>query len=99
MASVYSGAGEAGRGGVPVRGEVQFSLVYNYRLGALEVGVKRCRDLAPIDQKKNRSDPYVKVWIGSSNYNGNYKNRITKIQFGLNYLFKYTVLVASVIGD
>ncbi|KAG6444196.1 hypothetical protein O3G_MSEX003242 [Manduca sexta] len=63
MASVYSGAGEGTRASVTVRGEVQFSLVYNYRLGALEVGVKRCRDLAPIDVKRNRSDPYVKVYL------------------------------------
>ncbi|XP_050343193.1 uncharacterized protein LOC126768864 isoform X1 [Nymphalis io] len=63
MASVYSGAGEGLRGNVTVRGEVQFSLLYNYRLGALEVGVKRCRDLAPIDVKRNRSDPYVKVYL------------------------------------
>ncbi|CAH2239944.1 jg3375 [Pararge aegeria aegeria] len=63
MASVYSGAGEGLRGSVTVKGEVQFSLLYNYRLGALEVGVKRCRDLAPIDVKRNRSDPYVKVYL------------------------------------
>ncbi|CAH2071484.1 unnamed protein product, partial [Iphiclides podalirius] len=63
MASVYSGAGEGARGSVTVRGEVQFSLLYNYRLGALEVGVKRCRDLAPVDTKRNRSDPYVKVYL------------------------------------
>lgn len=61
MASVYSGAGEGMRGNVTVRGDVQFSLLYNYRLGALEVGVRRCRDLAPVDTKRNRSDPYVKV--------------------------------------
>ncbi|XP_028159320.1 uncharacterized protein LOC114352064 isoform X1 [Ostrinia furnacalis] len=63
MASVYSGAGEGTRSNVTVRGEVQFSLLYNYRLGALEVGVKRCRDLAPVDTKRNRSDPYVKVYL------------------------------------
>ncbi|XP_053603872.1 uncharacterized protein LOC128671445 isoform X2 [Plodia interpunctella] len=63
MASVYSGAGEGIRGNVTVRGEVQISLLYNYRLGALEVGVKRCRDLAPVDTKRNRSDPYVKVYL------------------------------------
>ncbi|GBP28101.1 Synaptotagmin-like protein 4 [Eumeta japonica] len=63
MASVYSGAGEGARGSVTVRGEVQFSLLYNYRLGALEVGVKRCRDLAPVDMKRSRSDPYVKVYL------------------------------------
>lgn len=63
MASVYSGAGEGTRANVTVRGEVQVSLLYNYRLGALEVGVKRCRDLAPVDVKRNRSDPYVKVYL------------------------------------
>lgn len=63
MASVYSGAGEGTRGSVAVRGEVEISLLYNYRLGAFEVGVKRCRDLAPIDVKRNRSDPYVKVYL------------------------------------
>lgn len=65
MASVYSGAGEGTRANVTVRGEIQFSLLYNYRLGALEVGVKRCRDLAAVDVKRNRSDPYVKVCIGN----------------------------------
>ncbi|KAJ2952290.1 hypothetical protein O0L34_g4571 [Tuta absoluta] len=63
MASVYSGAGEGTRASVTVRGDVQFSLLYNYRLGALEVGVKRCRDLAAVDVKRNRSDPYVKVYL------------------------------------
>lgn len=63
MASVYSGAGEGTRANVTIRGEVQISLLYNYRLGALEVGVKRCRDLAPVDVKRNRSDPYVKVYL------------------------------------
>lgn len=63
MASVYSGAGEGTRCNVTVRGDVQFSLVYNYRLSALEVGVKKCRDLAPVDLKRNRSDPYVKVYL------------------------------------
>lgn len=63
MASVYSGAGEGTRCSVAVKGEVQFSLLYNYRLGALEVGVRRCKDLAAIDSKKNRSDPYVKVYL------------------------------------
>lgn len=63
MASVYSGAGEGTRNNVTVHGEVQISLLYNYRLGALEVGVKRCRELAPVDSKRNRSDPYVKVYL------------------------------------
>jgi synaptotagmin-like protein len=57
MASVYSAAGEARYGTVAVRGEVQFGLHYNYRQTTLEVFVKQCRDLAPVDTKRNRSDP------------------------------------------
>lgn len=60
MASVYSAAGEARYGTVAVRGEIQFGLHYNYRQTALEVFVKQCKDLAPVDTKRNRSDPYVK---------------------------------------
>lgn len=58
MASVYSAAGEARYGTVAVRGEIQFGLHYNYRQTALEVFVKQCKDLAPVDTKRNRSDPY-----------------------------------------
>jgi len=57
MASVYSGAGEGRYGTVPVRGEVEFGLQYNYKAGALEILVKQARDLAPVDLKRNRSDP------------------------------------------
>jgi synaptotagmin-like protein len=57
MASVYSAAGDARYGTVAVRGEIQFGLHYNYRQTALEVFVKQCKDLAPVDTKRNRSDP------------------------------------------
>ena len=57
MASVYSGAGESRYGTVTVRGQVEFGLQYNYKAGALEILVRQCRDLAPVDVKKNRSDP------------------------------------------
>lgn len=40
---------------------VEFGLQYNYKQGALEVHVKQCKDLAAVDSKRNRSDPYVKV--------------------------------------
>ncbi|EFX89823.1 CG33555-PC-like protein [Daphnia pulex] len=63
MASVYSAAGEARYGTVAVRGEIQFGLHYNYRQTALEVFVKQCKDLAPVDTKRNRSDPYAKVYL------------------------------------
>lgn len=63
MASVYSAGGEARYGTVAVRGEIQFGLHYNYRQTALEVFVKQCKDLAPVDTKRNRSDPYAKVYL------------------------------------
>lgn len=61
MASVYSGAGEGRYGTVTVKGQVEFGLQYNYKQGALEIHVVQCKDLAAVDTKRNRSDPYVKV--------------------------------------
>lgn len=61
MASVYSGAGEGRYGTVSVKGQVEIGLQYNYKHSALEIQVKQCRDLAAVDSKRNRSDPYVKV--------------------------------------
>ncbi|KAK6633802.1 hypothetical protein RUM44_004409 [Polyplax serrata] len=63
MASVYSGAGEGRSCSIPVRGEVEFGLQYNYKAGDLEIYVKQCKDLAAVDTKRNRSDPYVKVYL------------------------------------
>merc|ERR1740128_576629 len=63
MASVYSASGENRYGTVAVRGEIQFGLHYNYRQTALEVFIKQSRDLAPVDIKRNRSDPYAKVYL------------------------------------
>lgn len=56
MTSVYSQ--EGGRYGlVTVRGDIELALGYNFKMGALDVYVKQCRDLAPVDTKRNRSDP------------------------------------------
>lgn len=63
MASVYSGAGDGRHGTVVVKGHVEFGMQYNYKLGALEIHVVQCKDLAAVDTKRNRSDPYVKVCI------------------------------------
>lgn len=65
MASVYSGAGEGRYGTVTVRGQIEFGMQYNYKQGALEIHVKQCKDLAAVDTKRNRSDPYVKVGVES----------------------------------
>ncbi|KAG5670500.1 hypothetical protein PVAND_000759 [Polypedilum vanderplanki] len=63
MASVYSGAGEGRYGTVQVKGMVEFGMQYNYKQCALEIHVKQCKDLAAVDTKRNRSDPYVKVYL------------------------------------
>ncbi|XP_029850619.3 uncharacterized protein LOC8038847 isoform X3 [Ixodes scapularis] len=63
MTSVYSAAGGGRYGTVAVTGEALFAIVYNYKSGLLEVHVKECRNLAPVDTKRNRSDPYVKVYL------------------------------------
>ncbi|KAL1513820.1 hypothetical protein ABEB36_003173 [Hypothenemus hampei] len=63
MVSVYSGADDGRYGSVIVRGQVEFGLQYNYKAGALEIQIKQCKDLASVDAKRNRSDPYVKVYL------------------------------------
>jgi synaptotagmin-like protein len=56
MASVCSQ--EGGRyGTVVVRGDVELGMLYSFNSGSLEIAVRQCRDLAPVDTKRNRSDP------------------------------------------
>ena len=62
IASYYSDAGEGNYGKIPVTGEVLFGLDYNYKNNIFEIHVKQCRDLAVVDTKKKRSDPYVIQW-------------------------------------
>merc|ERR1712241_341228 len=62
MASVYS-QGEGRYGTVTVRGEVEFGFIYSFGSGSLDISIKQCRDLAPVDLKRIRSDPYVKVYL------------------------------------
>ncbi|KAG1714292.1 Synaptotagmin-like protein 5 [Nymphon striatum] len=63
MTSVYSAAGGGRYGTVTVTGEIRFKLSYNYRAGAMEIHIHECKDLAPVDTKRNRSDPYVKAYL------------------------------------
>ncbi|KAL1139730.1 hypothetical protein AAG570_006708, partial [Ranatra chinensis] len=90
LASVYSGAGEGRHGGVAVKGEVQLALQYNYKQSSLEIHVKQCRDLAPVDVKRNRSDPYVKVYLlPDKSKSGKRKTRVKK--HTLNPIFEETL--------
>ncbi|XP_056414907.1 synaptotagmin-like protein 5 isoform X3 [Hyla sarda] len=48
---------------VKVSGEITLNLNYSYKTGALNVLVKSCKKLAVADEKKNRTDPYVKAYL------------------------------------
>ncbi|CAN0303223.1 unnamed protein product [Lampetra fluviatilis] len=49
--------------GVEVKGDVLLSLQYEYRTGTLNVNVRKCRNLACGNAKKQSSNPYVKVYL------------------------------------
>lgn len=76
--SYYSAAGEVNYGKIAVTGEIQFGINYNPKTSNLEVTIRRCKDLATADTKKNRSDPLVLLLttiatIANSNSNDDYK--------------------------
>ncbi|NXL76539.1 SYTL5 protein, partial [Leptocoma aspasia] len=61
MVSVYSETGDYGN--VKVSGEILLSINYIYKTGALNILVKSCRNLAIADERKQRTDPYVKAYL------------------------------------
>ncbi|XP_006133995.2 synaptotagmin-like protein 5 isoform X2 [Pelodiscus sinensis] len=61
MMSVYSETGDYGN--VKVSGEILLHINYSYKTGALNILVKNCRNLAIADEKKQRTDPYVKAYL------------------------------------
>ncbi|KFV03606.1 Synaptotagmin-like 5, partial [Pterocles gutturalis] len=61
MLSVYSETGDYGN--VKVSGEIHLNINYSYKTGALNILVKSCRNLAIADEKKQRTDPYVKAYL------------------------------------
>uniref|UniRef100_A0A8D3A7Z5 Synaptotagmin-like protein 2 n=1 Tax=Scophthalmus maximus TaxID=52904 RepID=A0A8D3A7Z5_SCOMX len=50
-------------GNVEVQGNIQFSINYIQRLREFHIFVAECRDLAAVDPKRSRSDPYVKSYL------------------------------------
>ncbi|XP_040470181.1 synaptotagmin-like protein 1 [Falco naumanni] len=57
--SVYSGD----FGSVDAQGTVEFALDYDEKNREFQVHVSQCKDLAIVDEKKGRSDPYVKTYL------------------------------------
>uniref|UniRef100_UPI003AB09029 synaptotagmin-like protein 2 isoform X2 n=1 Tax=Centroberyx gerrardi TaxID=166262 RepID=UPI003AB09029 len=50
-------------GNVEVQGNIQFSINYIQKLREFHIFVAECRDLAAVDPKRGRSDPYVKSYL------------------------------------
>ncbi|KAM3616755.1 uncharacterized protein V6R79_022718 [Siganus canaliculatus] len=50
-------------GNVEVQGNIQFSINYIQKIREFHIFVAECRDLAAVDPKRGRSDPYVKSYL------------------------------------
>ncbi|XP_038550040.1 synaptotagmin-like protein 2 isoform X1 [Micropterus salmoides] len=50
-------------GNVEVQGNIHFSINYIQRLKEFHIFVAECQDLAAVDPKRGRSDPYVKSYL------------------------------------
>uniref|UniRef100_A0A8C7I5J2 Synaptotagmin-like protein 5 n=1 Tax=Oncorhynchus kisutch TaxID=8019 RepID=A0A8C7I5J2_ONCKI len=61
MMSMYSETGDYGNANVS--GELLLNISYSYKTGALNVLVKECRNLATGDEKRQRTDAYVKAYL------------------------------------
>ncbi|KAF7656458.1 hypothetical protein LDENG_00041040 [Lucifuga dentata] len=61
MMSMYSETGDYGN--VRISGEILLNISYSYKTGALNVLVKECHNLATGDERKQRTDAYVKTYL------------------------------------
>ncbi|XP_076603325.1 synaptotagmin-like protein 5 isoform X3 [Chaetodon auriga] len=61
MMSMYSETGDYGN--ARVSGEILLNIGYSYRTGALNVLVKECHNLATGDERRQRTDAYVKTYL------------------------------------
>ncbi|XP_076002593.1 synaptotagmin-like protein 2 isoform X2 [Genypterus blacodes] len=50
-------------GNVEVQGNIQFSINYVQKLREFHIFVAKCQDLAAVDPKRMRSDPYIKSYL------------------------------------
>uniref|UniRef100_A0A8C6KVP6 Synaptotagmin-like protein 5 n=1 Tax=Nothobranchius furzeri TaxID=105023 RepID=A0A8C6KVP6_NOTFU len=61
MMSMYSETGDYSN--AKVSGEILLNISYNYKTGALNVLVKECHNLATGDERRQRTDAYVKTYL------------------------------------
>lgn len=59
--SMYSETGDYGN--AKVSGEILLNISYSYKTGALSVLVKECHNLAVGDERRQRTDAYVKTYL------------------------------------
>ncbi|XP_030054280.1 synaptotagmin-like protein 3 isoform X1 [Microcaecilia unicolor] len=62
--SVNSACTEAGNyNKADVIGEIELSIMYNFKTSTLEICIKACRNLAYGEEKKKKCNPYVKTYL------------------------------------
>ncbi|XP_054888201.1 synaptotagmin-like protein 5 isoform X2 [Poeciliopsis prolifica] len=61
MMSMYSETGDYGN--ARVSGEILLNISYSYKTGALNILVKKCYNLATGDDRRQRTDAYVKTYL------------------------------------
>ncbi|XP_035686918.1 synaptotagmin-like protein 5 isoform X2 [Branchiostoma floridae] len=92
--SYYSDAGDGYYGNIDITGDILLSLDYNFKNMVLAVNIKKCRDLAVADDKKKKSDPYVKTYLlPDKTKSGKRKTKVRKHTIKPTYdeVLKYSI--------